>query len=63
MILIFSINQEPTTTEVTRWLTMMNKKFVRINENEAFDIKVADERIFLESQKNSFYLDEVRLVF
>jgi hypothetical protein len=44
MIIIFSINQEVTTTEVTttevtRWLTLMNKKFIRINENEVFDIK------------------------
>ncbi|RTZ03562.1 grasp-with-spasm system ATP-grasp peptide maturase [Flavobacterium bomense] len=63
MILIFSINQELTTTEVARWLTLMNKKFIRINENEVFDIKVYQKRIFLESQKNSFFLDEVSSVW
>jgi ATP-GRASP peptide maturase of grasp-with-spasm system len=63
MILIFSINQELTTTEVTRWLTLMNKKFIRINEDEAFDIKIYQKRIFLESQKNSFFLDEVSSVW
>lgn len=63
MIIIFSINQEVTTTEVTRWLTLMNKKFIRINENEVFDIKIYKKRIFLESQKNSFFLDEVSSVW
>lgn len=63
MIIIFSINQEVTTTEVTRWLTLMNKKFIRINENEVFDIKIYQKRIFLESQKNSFFLDEVSSVW
>ena len=51
MILIFSINQELITTEVARWLTLMNKKFIRINENEVFDIKIYQKRIYLESQK------------
>ena len=59
MILIFSINQELTTTEVTRWLTLMNKKFIRINENEVFDINIYQKRIFLESNENSFFLDEI----
>jgi ATP-GRASP peptide maturase of grasp-with-spasm system len=63
MILIFSLNQELTTTEVTRWLTLMNKKFIRINENEVFDIKVFQKKIFLESQNNSFFLDEVSSVW
>lgn len=63
MILIFSINQELTTTEVTRWLTLMNKKFIRINENEVFEIKIFQKRIFLESQKNSFFLDEISSVW
>ncbi|MDR6968206.1 ATP-GRASP peptide maturase of grasp-with-spasm system [Flavobacterium arsenatis] len=63
MILIFSTNQEPTTTEVTRWLTFMKKSFIRVNENEVFEIKVNQKRIFLESQKNSFFLDEVSSVW
>jgi ATP-GRASP peptide maturase of grasp-with-spasm system len=63
MILIFSINQERTTTEVTRWLTLMNKKFIRINENEVFEIKIYQKRIFLESPKNSFFLDEINSVW
>lgn len=63
MILIFSSDQEATTTEVTRWLTFMKKKFIRINENEVFEIKIYQRRIFLESKKNSFFLDEVRSVW
>lgn len=63
MILIFSINQEITTTEVARWLTLMNKKFIRINENEIFDIKIYQKRIYLESKNNSFFLDEVSSVW
>jgi ATP-GRASP peptide maturase of grasp-with-spasm system len=59
MVLIFSINQELTTTEVTRWLTLMDKKFIRINEDEVFDIRIYHKKIFLESQKNSFSLDEI----
>jgi ATP-GRASP peptide maturase of grasp-with-spasm system len=63
MILIFSINQELTTTEVTRWLTLMNKKFIRINENEVFEIKIYQKRIFLKSQNKSFFLDEISSVW
>jgi hypothetical protein len=34
MILIISKNKETTTTEVIKWLSVMDKKYIRIHENE-----------------------------
>ncbi|HAY3552439.1 grasp-with-spasm system ATP-grasp peptide maturase [Elizabethkingia meningoseptica] len=63
MILIVSNNKETTTTEVTKWLSVMGKKYIRIHENEIFEIKVFKKRIFLESVYNSFFLDDISSVW
>jgi ATP-GRASP peptide maturase of grasp-with-spasm system len=59
MILIVSDNNEVTTTEVIRWLLQMGKKFIRVHEDEYFEIKVQNKRIFLESHRNQFFLDQI----
>lgn len=59
MILIISQDQEITTTEVIRWLTYMNKKFIRVNDDENFSIRIINKRFYLESHKHSFFLDEI----
>lgn len=59
MILIISQDQETTTTEVIRWLIFMKKKFIRVNDDEIFTIKVINKRLYLESHKHSFFLDEI----
>ncbi|WP_449401466.1 grasp-with-spasm system ATP-grasp peptide maturase [Chryseobacterium wanjuense] len=63
MILIISNNNDRTTTEVIKWLSLMKKKFIRIHEDETFDIKVDKKRIYLESQRNKFYLDKITSVW
>lgn len=63
MILIVSKNQEITTTEVCRWLFKMNKKFIRINEDETFEIKTERKRIYLISEKRRFFLDQITSVW
>ncbi|MDE5430340.1 grasp-with-spasm system ATP-grasp peptide maturase [Elizabethkingia meningoseptica] len=63
MILIVSNNKETTTTEVTKWLSVMGKKYIRIHENEIFEIKVFKKRIFLGSVYNSFFLDDISSVW
>ncbi|MET7038793.1 grasp-with-spasm system ATP-grasp peptide maturase [Elizabethkingia miricola] len=63
MILIISNNKETTTTEVIKWLSVMEKKYIRIHEDEFFEIKISENRIFLESAYNSFFLDEIKSVW
>lgn len=63
MILIISNNNEQTTTEVIKWLFSMKKKFLFIHENEIFEIKTKQKRIFLKSQRNYFFLDEITSVW
>lgn len=63
MILIISKNQETTTNEVIKWLSIMDKKFLRVNEEEIFEIKVYRKRIFLESERNKFFIDEINSVW
>ncbi|REC46742.1 grasp-with-spasm system ATP-grasp peptide maturase [Chryseobacterium pennipullorum] len=63
MILIISKNKEITTTEVIKWLLKMGKSFIRIHEDEVFDIKVKEKRIFLESYRNLFFLDDITSVW
>ncbi|WP_048511646.1 alpha-L-glutamate ligase, partial [Chryseobacterium sp. FH2] len=59
MILIVTKNQETTTNEVINWLSEMGKKFIRVHEDEIFEIKVYKKRIFLESHRTQFFLDEI----
>ncbi len=63
MILIISKNQETTTNEVIKWLVAMEKKFIRVHEDEVFDIKVAQKRLYLESYRNRFFLDDITSVW
>lgn len=59
MILIISKNFEPTTTEIIKWLSIMGKKYIRIDENEIFEIKIYKKKIYIESHKNKFFIDEI----
>lgn len=63
MILIFSKNEDLTSNEVIKWLIFMNKKYIRINEDEFFEIKIDKKRIFLEGTKNKFFADEITSVW
>ena len=63
MILIFSNNEEVTTTEVIKWLINMNKKFILVHEYEVFTISVIKKKFFLKSQRNEFFLDDVHSVW
>ncbi|MBL1223219.1 grasp-with-spasm system ATP-grasp peptide maturase [Chryseobacterium sp. L7] len=63
MILIISQNNDITTTEVIKYLIQMKKKFIRIHEDEFFEIKTRSKKIFLESSRNTFFLDEIKSVW
>ncbi|WP_447951551.1 grasp-with-spasm system ATP-grasp peptide maturase [Chryseobacterium koreense] len=63
MILIISNNNERTTTEIISWLVAYKKEFIRVHENEVFNIKVKNKRIFLESMSNEFFIDEITSVW
>jgi hypothetical protein len=53
LILIISQNNEITTTEVIKWLLKLEKSFIRVHEEEIFDIKIKERRIYLESPRKS----------
>ncbi|MDR6465924.1 grasp-with-spasm system ATP-grasp peptide maturase [Chryseobacterium sediminis] len=63
MILIISQNNEITTTEVIKWLLKLDKSFIRVHEDEVFDIKIQEKRIYLESPRNCFFIDEITSVW
>ncbi|WP_300687428.1 grasp-with-spasm system ATP-grasp peptide maturase [Chryseobacterium sp.] len=63
MILIISNNNERTTVKIIEWLLEMKKKFIRIHEDEIFEIKVENKKIFLESNRNTFFLNEISSVW
>ncbi|RKE71997.1 grasp-with-spasm system ATP-grasp peptide maturase [Chryseobacterium sp. AG363] len=63
MILILSTNQETTTNEVIKWLKALKKAFIRVHEDEIFDIKVCKNRIFLQSQRNNFFIEDITSVW
>lgn len=63
MILIVSKNNEVTTTAVIKELIAMKKQFIRIHEDEVFDINTIKKRIVLTSHRNQFFLDEVSAVW
>lgn len=63
MILIISNNNEITTTEVIKWLLKLGKNFIRVHEDEIFDIKIKEKRIYIESLRNSFFIDEITSVW
>lgn len=59
MILIISNNGDSTTTKVVKYLSAMGKKFIRIHEDEFFEIKTDKKRIYLISDRNKFFLNEI----
>jgi len=63
LILIISNNNEITTTEVIKWLLKLGKNFIRVHEDEIFDIKIKEKRIYIESLRNSFFIDEITSVW
>lgn len=63
MILIISENKENTTNEVIKYLLAMNKKFIRVHEDEVFEIKTDQKRLLLVSHRNRFYLDEINSIW
>ncbi len=63
MILILSSNLEVTTNEVVKWLNEMKKDYIRVHEDEFFEIKVIRKRIFLESYRNSFFIEDISSVW
>ncbi|WP_316738799.1 grasp-with-spasm system ATP-grasp peptide maturase [Pedobacter aquatilis] len=63
MILILSSHLEPTTNEVVMWLNKMKKSYIRVNEEEIFEIKIIKKKFFLESNINSFYLDDISSIW
>ncbi|WP_294214585.1 grasp-with-spasm system ATP-grasp peptide maturase [uncultured Chryseobacterium sp.] len=63
MILIVSENNERTTTEIIRWLISLGKDFIRVHEDEIFEIKTVERRIYIESQRNCFFIDDITSVW
>lgn len=63
MILIISKDNEITTTEVIKWLYYLDKKFIRVNEDEFFEIKMANGKLALQSDRNSFLLEDITSVW
>jgi len=63
MILIISNNNDRTTIQVMRWLSRINKKFICIREDNTFQVKVQNKRIYLESHNSQFFLDEITSIW
>lgn len=63
MILILSRNRETTTDEVVKWLSTMGKKFIRVHEDEFFEIKIKNNQIYIESSRNSFFIENITSVW
>ena len=63
MILILSSNLEVTTNEVVKWLNEMEKQYIRVHEDEFFEIKIINKKFFLESYRNRFFLEDISSVW
>lgn len=63
MILIITNNNEFSSNEVIKWLISKTKQFKRVHEEEIFEIKTSAKRIYLESYRTKFYLDEINSVW
>jgi len=59
MILIISNNGDTTTTQVVKYLSAMRKPFIRVHEDEFFEIKTDKKRIYMVSERHQFFLDEI----
>lgn len=63
MILIISQKNETATIDVIRHLMILKKKFIRVHEDEVFEIKTIKKRILIESSRNRFFIDEIESVW
>lgn len=63
MILIITNKNDLTSNDVGKWLISQKKCFLRINEDEIFEIKIHKKRIYLESENIEFYLDEISSIW
>ncbi|MDR6460851.1 ATP-GRASP peptide maturase of grasp-with-spasm system [Chryseobacterium vietnamense] len=63
MILILSANQETTTNEVIKWLKALDKAFIRVHEDDIFEIKVYQNKLLLQSQRNCFFIEDITSVW
>ena len=57
------INNLSPPTAVIRGLIAMNKEFIRIHEDEVFEINMIKKSIVSTSHRNQFYQDEVSTVW
>ncbi|WHF51923.1 hypothetical protein QGN23_01275 [Chryseobacterium gotjawalense] len=63
MILIFSKNDDYTTNEIIKWLILYEKPYLRVHEDEIFDVRIHKRRILLKSDRNEFFIDEIDSVW
>lgn len=63
MILILTNEDDFTTNDVIKWLIVQKKPFLRISENEVFEIKTEKKRIYIQSERNKFYLSEINSIW
>ncbi|MEN2435779.1 grasp-with-spasm system ATP-grasp peptide maturase [Weeksellaceae bacterium A-14] len=63
MILIFSQNDDYSTNEIIKWLISYKKPYIRVHEDEVFDVRILKKRILLKSDRNDFYIDEIDSVW
>lgn len=63
MILILSSNAEVTTDAVIMWLNDLKKAYIRVHEDEFFEIKIINKKFFLESYRNRFFIDDISSVW
>lgn len=63
MILLISRNNDRTTTEVMKWLSVMGKQWIRVEEDEVFEIKIAKKRVYIQSEQHKLFLDDISSVW
>ncbi|WP_294287292.1 grasp-with-spasm system ATP-grasp peptide maturase [uncultured Chryseobacterium sp.] len=63
MILIISKRNDQSTIEVMKWLSKMHKQYIFVQEDEVFEIRVYKKRLYLESPRHTFFIDEISSVW
>jgi hypothetical protein len=46
-----------------KWLSKMDKKYILVQETEIFEIKIIRKRIYVKSQSNTFFPDDISSVW
>lgn len=46
-----------------KWLSKMQKQYIFVQEDEVFEIRIQKKRLYLESQRNSFFISEISSVW